>query len=41
MVFEQRGKKFGVIFECTTQCINLIAAFNPEAKPLKGEKFNA
>ena len=41
IVYEKAGKRYGVIIECTTKCVSLIAAYNPLAKPLKGEKFHA
>ena len=39
VVYEQNGKNCAVIFECTSKCANLLAAFNPVAKSLKGQTF--
>ena len=40
IITEKNGKKCATIFECTSKCANLLAAFNPVAKHLKGQKFH-
>ena len=39
IVYDNKGEKTLVVFECTTKCASLLAAFNESAKPLKGQTF--